>query len=186
MNFAETHVHWDGDAIQPSHPLLSTSPFIFHLMSQFFPSSGQSIGASASNEYWRLISFRTDWFGLLAAQGTLRSLLQHHKLKSSINKSKASLLWSFFSRPCRNTFFMKVRRSAFRVKCLGPIKLELPASKLSSITEGLRKLRQKLTPWHLYCLRNESVFPLHGNQLCSKNTCVLRHFFPWFFSMFWY
>ena len=55
--FTETHVHWIGDAIQPSHPL-SEKPFSFHLqsfpasgsfqMSQFFPSGGQSIGASAS------------------------------------------------------------------------------------------------------------------------------------------
>ena len=39
---------------------------------------------SSSNEYSRLISFRIDWFDLLAVQGTLRSLLQHHSLKASI------------------------------------------------------------------------------------------------------
>ena len=59
--------------------------------SQFFTSSGQSIGVSAfsistSNEYSGLISFRIDWFDLLAVQGTLKSLLQHHS-------SKASVLW---------------------------------------------------------------------------------------------
>ena len=37
-----------------------------------------------SNEYSRLISFRIDWFDLLAVQGTFRSLLQHHSLKASI------------------------------------------------------------------------------------------------------
>ena len=65
-------------------------------MSQFFTSDGQSIGASVSasvlpNEYSGLISFRIDWFDLLAVQGTLKSLLQHHS-------SKASILWcsSFF------------------------------------------------------------------------------------------
>ena len=41
---------------------------------------------SPSNEYSRLISFRMDWFDLLAVQGTLKSLLQHHS-------SKASILW---------------------------------------------------------------------------------------------
>ena len=50
-------------------------------MSQFFPSGGESIGASASvlpkNEYLGLISFRIDWFDFLAVQGTLKSLLQH-------------------------------------------------------------------------------------------------------------
>ena len=56
-------------------------------MNQFFPSGGQRIGVSASasvlpmNEYSGLISFRIDWFDL-AAQGTLKSLLQHHNLES--------------------------------------------------------------------------------------------------------
>ena len=81
------------------HPTISSSviPFSSCLqpfpasgsfqMSQLFASGGQSIGASAStSEYSGLISFRTDWFDLLAVQGTLKSLLQHHS-------SKASILW---------------------------------------------------------------------------------------------
>ena len=43
-----------------------------------------SFSTSASNEYLGLISFRIDWFNLLAAQGTLKSLLQHHSSKASI------------------------------------------------------------------------------------------------------
>ena len=43
-----------------------------------------SFSISPSNEYSGLISFRIDWFDLLAVQGTLRSLLQHHSLKASI------------------------------------------------------------------------------------------------------
>ena len=46
-----------------------------------------SFSISPSNEYSRLISFRVDWLDLLAAQGTLKSFLQHHS-------SKASILWS--------------------------------------------------------------------------------------------
>ena len=42
---------------------------------------------SLSNEYSGLISFRIDWFDLLAVQGTLKSLLQHHSLKISIEKT---------------------------------------------------------------------------------------------------
>ena len=59
-------------------------------VSQLFTSGGQSIGASAStlvspsNEYSGFISFRIGWFDLLAVQGTLKSLLQHHSLKASI------------------------------------------------------------------------------------------------------
>ena len=53
-------------------------------MSQLFTSGGQCIGASASVlPYSGLISFRMDWFYLLAVQGTLKSLLQHHTLKAS-------------------------------------------------------------------------------------------------------
>ena len=83
------HVHWVSDAIQPSHPLLSPSPPTFNLsqqqyfflMSQLFTSGGHSIGASAS------ASVRTDWFDLLAVQGTLKSLLQHHSSKTSVQCS---------------------------------------------------------------------------------------------------
>ena len=48
-----------------------------------------SISISPSNEYSRLISFRIDWFYLLAVQGTLKSLLQHHSLKASILRCSA-------------------------------------------------------------------------------------------------
>ena len=83
------------------HPTISSSvdPFSSHLqsfpasgsfpVSQFFASGGQSIGSfsfsiSSSNVYSRLISFRMDWLDLLAVQGTLKSLLQHHSSKTSI------------------------------------------------------------------------------------------------------
>ena len=72
------------------HPLLLL-PSIFPSMgsfpmSQLFASGGQSIGASAispSNEY----SFRIDWFYILAVQETLKSLLQHHNSKVTIQRS---------------------------------------------------------------------------------------------------
>ena len=77
------------------HPTISSSVAPFSCLqsfpgsgsfpvSQLFTSGGQSIGASLSNEYSGLISFRIDWFDLPAVQGTLRSLLQYN--------SKASLL----------------------------------------------------------------------------------------------
>ena len=93
--FAQTHVHRVGNASHLifCYPLLllpSTFPGSgSFLMSQFFASGGQSIGASAfsispSSEYPGLISFRMDWFDLLAFQRTLKSLLQHHSSKASI------------------------------------------------------------------------------------------------------
>ena len=83
------------------HPTVSSSviPFSsclqsfpasgYFQMSQFFASGGQSVGVSASisilsNEYSGLVSFRMDWLDLLAVQGTLKSLLQHHSSKASI------------------------------------------------------------------------------------------------------
>ena len=60
-------------------------------MSQFFTSGGQSIGVSASTskEHPGLISFRMDWLDLLAVQGTLKSLLQHHSSNTSILQRSA-------------------------------------------------------------------------------------------------
>ena len=60
-------------------------------MSQFFASAGQvlEVQLQYSNEYSGLISFRIDWLDLLAAQGTLKSLLQHHSPKASIHQPSA-------------------------------------------------------------------------------------------------
>ena len=92
---AQTHVHWVGDAIQLSHPLLSPSPAFYlsqqQVLFQWVSSShpvtkvwSLSFSISPSNEYSGLISLRIDWFYLLAIQGTLKSLLQHHSTKASI------------------------------------------------------------------------------------------------------
>ena len=68
-------------------------------VSQLFASGGQSIGASTSSlvlsEYSGLISFRIDWFDLLAVQGTLKGLLQH--CNSKVGKV-TSLLFITLSR----------------------------------------------------------------------------------------
>ena len=84
--FAQTHVHWVGNAILPSHLLLSPSPPAFSLSQHrgLFQWVGSSIrwpkywsfsfSISLSNQYSGLISFRIDWFDL-AVQGTLKSLL---------------------------------------------------------------------------------------------------------------
>ena len=95
---AQTHVHRGGDATRPSHPLSFPSAPAFNL-SQHRVFSNESVlritwpkyrsfsfSISPSNEYSGLTSFRMDWLDLLAVQGTLKSLLQHHS-------SKAAILW---------------------------------------------------------------------------------------------
>ena len=93
---AQIYVHQLGDVIQPSHPLSSPSPpaSIFPGIRVFSSESvlrirwpqywSFSFSISPSSEYSRLISFRMDWFDLLAVQGTRKGLLQHHSLKASI------------------------------------------------------------------------------------------------------
>ena len=95
------------ESVMPSNHLILCHPLLF--LPSIFPSirvfSNESIihmrwpkywsfsfSISPSNEYSGLISFRIDWLDLLAIQGTLKSLLQHHS-------SKASILW-------RSAFFM--------------------------------------------------------------------------------
>ena len=146
---AQAHVHWVRDAIQPSYPLLPTSPLFFFLINLFFnwriitlqnfvvfcqtstwishspllllPSTFPSIrvlsnestlcmrwptywsfsfSISPSNEHVGLI-FRMDWLDLLAVQGTLKSLLQHHSSKASKKVLTSSLMTT-------NTFLLSV------------------------------------------------------------------------------
>ena len=105
LAFTQTRVHWVSDAIQPSHPLLSPSP-AFNL-SQIRVFSNESVlhcrwpknwsfsfSISPANEYSGLISFRMDWLDLLAVQGTLKSLLQHHSSKASILQCSAFFISS--------------------------------------------------------------------------------------------
>ena len=96
LKFAQIHLHWVGDAIWPSHPLLPLSHFasIFPSIRVFSNESALpiswpkywsfSFNISPFNEYWGLISFRVDWLDLLGVQGALKSLLQHHSSKASI------------------------------------------------------------------------------------------------------
>ena len=101
LESTQTHVHWVGDAIQPSHPLSSLSPPTFNLsqhqglfkwvssLNQVAEVLSFSFSISPSNEYSGLISFRMDWLHVLAVQGTLKSLLQHHSSKASILQCSA-------------------------------------------------------------------------------------------------
>ena len=70
----QTHVLWVGDAIQPSHPLLSPSPPALNPSQRWLKYWSFSFNISPSNEHSGLISSRMDWLDLLAVQGTLTSL----------------------------------------------------------------------------------------------------------------
>ena len=120
LELAQTHVHQVGDTIQPSHPLSSPSPafnlsqhqtfsivLVLHIRWPKYWSFSFSI--SPFNEYSGLISFRIDWFDVLDVQGTLKSLLQHHR-------SKASILW-------HRAFFMAQ-----------PLQLSMTAGKTITLT----------------------------------------------------
>ena len=91
--FTQTHVHWVGDAIQPSHPLSSPSPPAPN------PSQHQGLFqcVNSSHDVAKVLEFqlqhqsfqwtpRTYWTGWISLQswGTLKTLLQHHSAKASI------------------------------------------------------------------------------------------------------
>ena len=138
--FTHTHIHRVSDAIQPSHPLLSPSPHALNL-SQHHSLSNESalrirwpkywsfsFSTSVSNEYSGLISLVIDWLYLLAVQGTLKSLLQHHSSKASILQCSAFFIVQL-SHPymtngktialTRWIFVGKVMSLCFLICCLG-------------------------------------------------------------------
>ena len=107
--FAQTHVHWVGDAIQPSHPLSSPCPPAFNLsqhqglflMSWLFASGGQSIGASASAsvlpiniQYWFPLGL-TGFISLLSkglSRVFSRSTIRRHQFFSTQHSALSSAL----------------------------------------------------------------------------------------------
>ena len=105
------------ESVMPSNHLILCRPLL--LLPSIFPSSrifsnetvlhirwpkcwSFSFSISPSNEYSGLISFRMDWLDLLAVQGTLRSLLQHHSSKASVLQSSAFFIVTYFI--CRSLY----------------------------------------------------------------------------------
>ena len=113
--FTQTHVRWVSDAIQPSHPLSSPYPPTFNL------SQHQCLfkWVSFSHQVAKVLEFQlqhqsfqwifrislpgTDWLDLLAVQGTLKSLLQHHSSKASVLQCSAFLFRVQLSHPYMTT-----------------------------------------------------------------------------------
>ena len=97
----QTHVHWVGDASQPSYSPLSPAPPAFNLSQHqglfrwvsFSHQVAKVLELQLQHQSFQWIFrtnfFRIDWFHLLAVQGTLKSLLQHHSSKASIRLHSA-------------------------------------------------------------------------------------------------
>ena len=156
----QTHVHWVSDAIQPSHPLspLVLLPSIFPSIRVFSNESAVcirwpkywsfSFSISPSNEHPGLISFRMDFLDLLAVQGTLKSLHQHHSSKASILQHSAfftvQLLHSYMTTGKtialpRRTFVSKVMALLFN-KLSRLVITFLPRSKCHGCSHHLQWL----------------------------------------------
>ena len=172
-------------------PTISSSVFLFSSCPQSFPASGSfsnelalhirwpkhwSFSISPSNEYSGLISFRIDWFDLLALQGTLKSLLQHHSSKASILQHldffmvQLSHLYMTIGKTMAltiQTFVIKVMAllfnmlSSFAIVFLPKSKCLLISRLQSPCTVILEPKKMKLTtpikpdnpiPWHLSSL----------------------------------
>ena len=167
------------ESLMPSHHLILCHPLLF--LPSIFPSMrvfsnestlhmrwpkywSFSFSISPSNEYSGLISFRVDWMNLLAVQGTLKSLLQHHSSKAS-NLRCSAFLRVQLSHPhmttgktialTRRTFVGKIMSLLFhmlsrlviaflpRSKCLLISWLQSP----SAVILGPKKTSLSLFPW---------------------------------------
>ena len=142
-------------------------------MSQFFASSGQSIGVSAStsilpmNEYSGLISFRTDWLDFLAIQGTLKSLLQHHSSKASILRRSA-----FFIVQLSNPYMTTGKTRALTRWTMVSKVMSLLFKMLSRLVIAfLPRSKHLLISW----LQSPSAVSL---ELPKNNVCHCFHCFP--------
>ena len=173
---AQTHVHWVSDAIQPPHPL---SPLLLlpSVVPRVFSSElalcirgprywSFSFSISPSSEYSGLISFRVDSFDLLAVQGTLESLLQHHK-------SKASILWD-------SAFFMVQLSHLYRTteKTIALIICSFVSKVTSLLFNTLSRFVTAFLPRSkcLLILWLQSPSSDFGNQ--ENKICHCFHFYP--------
>ena len=162
---------------------------------------GFSFSISPSNEYSGLISFRIDWFELLAGQGTLKSVLQHHNLKASILQHSAFFMVQF-SQPymttgktialTRWTFVGKVMSLLFnmlstlviaflpRSKCLLISWLQSPSAVIFENNSNvfcsyyLSFHTGLILPWHL----RTSFF---DTSFCSQQKYILKIYFKVYF-----
>ena len=184
LEFAQTHIHWICDVIQPSHPLSFPSPPAFNLSQQqgLFQCVGSShqvvkywsFSISPSNEYSGLISFRIDWFDLLAVQRTLNSLLQHHSSKASVLQHSV-----FFIVHLSHLYMITGQTIALtRWTFVGKV-MSLLFNMLSRFVTILL-LRSK-------CLNFMAAVTVHSDFGAQENkVCHCFHCFPYLFATKWW
>ena len=171
---AQIHVHRVSDAKQPSHLLLSPFPPAFNLSqhqghfkwvssSHWWPMYWSfSFTISPSNEYPGLISFRIDWLDLLAVQGTLKCLLQHHSWKPSILQCSA-----FFIVQLSHPYMTTGKTIALTRRTFAGKVISLLFSMLSRLVKSfLPKCKHLLISW----LQSPSVVILEPPTLSFKPT----------------
>ena len=173
--FAQTHVHWVSDAIQPSHPL-PPSPFALNLFQHqgLFQWDGflhrwpkyWSSSISPSNKYSMLISFRIDWFDL-AVQGTLKSLLQHYSLKAWILQCSAFFMVQV-SHP-----YMTTRRSVALTRWT------FVGKAMSLLFNMLSRFCHSFPSKEQVSFNFMAAVPIHSDLGAQQNKiCLCFHFLP--------
>ena len=190
--FAQTHVHWVGDPTQPSHPLspLLLLPSIFPSIRVFSNESAFrirwlkywsfSFNISPSNEHSGLISFRMDWMDILAVQGTLKSLLQHHSSKALILR-RSPFFTVQLSHPymttgktialTRQTFVGKVMSLLFNTLSRLAI-TTLPRSKRLLISWLQSPFAMTLEPWEIESVTVYTVSPSICHEMMGPDAMI--------------
>ena len=173
----KTHGNWVSDAIQPFHPLSSPSPpSIFPSIRVFWNELAlcnrwpKYFIISPSNEYSGLISFRMDWLDLLAVQGTLKSLLQHHGSKALILQCSGPIMsWQIDGETVTDFIFQGSKITADG-DCSHAIKRHLLLGrKVMTNLDSILKGRDISLPTKV-CLVKALVFPVvvYGCECWTK------------------
>ena len=180
--FTQTHVHWVGDAIQPSHILSFPSPPTFNLSQHQglfqwvscirWPKYWSfSFNISPSNECSRLISFRIDWLDLLSVQGTLKSLLQHHSSKASVLQCS-----SFFTVQLSHPYMTSGKTIGLTRRNFVSKVMSLLYNMLSRlVTTFLPRSKRLLISW----LQSPSAVILEPKKIKSATVCTVSPFHRW-------
>ena len=130
-----------------------------------------SFSINPSNEYSGFISFRIDWFDLLAVQGTLKGLLQYHN-------SKASILWhlAFFMVQLSHPYTITGKTIALTIQTFVSKVMSLLFSMLSRfVTAFLPRSKHLLISW----LQSPPDFGAQENKLCYCFHCFLKYPMKW-------